>query len=118
MKRVVQARMSVLPSREDEVSRAPQVEDAELVRREEDARRQAGLIRRREEELAEKRRQREAEEARRRERLNQVFPFIELLLMQEPQVWQIMEWQPLPMYFLSNGILQNMLLQQMHKDFR
>jgi translation initiation factor IF-2 len=56
---------------EDEVSQAPQVDDAELVRREEDARRQAELIRRQEEELAEKRRQREAEEARERERIAQ-----------------------------------------------
>ncbi|HMS06244.1 MAG TPA: translation initiation factor IF-2 [Burkholderiaceae bacterium] len=44
----------------------PAVDQAELARREEDARRQAELIRRQEEELAEKRRQREEEEARER----------------------------------------------------
>ncbi len=42
-------------------------EDAELARREEEARRQAELIRRQEEELAEQRRQREAQEQRERE---------------------------------------------------
>jgi len=46
---------------------APQIDEAELARREEDARRQAELIRRQEEELAEKRRQREETEARERE---------------------------------------------------
>ncbi len=43
---------------------APVVDEAELARREEDARRQAELLRRQEEELAQKRRDREAEEAR------------------------------------------------------
>ncbi|MEZ5702061.1 MAG: translation initiation factor IF-2 [Burkholderiaceae bacterium] len=43
---------------------APAVDAAELARREEDARRQAELIRRQEEELAQKRKDREAEEAR------------------------------------------------------
>ncbi|OOG57468.1 translation initiation factor IF-2 [Polaromonas sp. C04] len=43
------------------------ISDAELGRREEEARRQAELIRRQEEELAEKRRQREAQETRERE---------------------------------------------------
>ena len=42
---------------------APVIDEAELARREEEARRQAELIRRQEEELAEKRRQREAQEA-------------------------------------------------------
>jgi translation initiation factor IF-2 len=46
---------------------APVIDDAELSRREEEARRQAELIRRQEEELAEKRRQREAQEKRERE---------------------------------------------------
>jgi len=41
----------------------PVIDQAELARREEEARRQAELIRRQEEELAEKRRQREAQEA-------------------------------------------------------
>ncbi len=41
----------------------PVIDHAELLRREEDARRQAELIRRQEEELAERRRQREAQEA-------------------------------------------------------
>ncbi|HWS04831.1 MAG TPA: translation initiation factor IF-2 [Burkholderiaceae bacterium] len=48
-----------------------QLDDAELSRREEEARRQAELIRRQEEELAERRRQREAQEAREREQLEQ-----------------------------------------------
>ncbi|MBU6501731.1 MAG: translation initiation factor IF-2 associated domain-containing protein, partial [Burkholderiales bacterium] len=43
------------------------LDEAELARREEEARRQAELIRRQEEELAEKRRQREARESRERE---------------------------------------------------
>jgi translation initiation factor IF-2 len=43
---------------------APTLDDAELARREEEARRQAELIRRQEEELAEKRRLREEQEAR------------------------------------------------------
>jgi translation initiation factor IF-2 len=50
---------------------APLIDEAELARREEEARRQAELIRRQEEELAEKRRQREAQEARERERAEQ-----------------------------------------------
>lgn len=47
---------------------APKIDEAELGRREEEARRQAELIRRQEEELAEKRRQREEAEARDREK--------------------------------------------------
>jgi translation initiation factor IF-2 len=50
-----------------EAPSAPLIDDAELARREEEARRQAELIRRQEEELAEKRRQREEQEARERE---------------------------------------------------
>lgn len=46
---------------------APVVDEAELERRAEEARRQAELLRRQEEELAEKRRQREAQEQRERE---------------------------------------------------
>src|SRR4051794_35261474 len=46
---------------------APHVDEAELTRREEEARRQAELIRRQEEDLAEKRRQREEKEKRERE---------------------------------------------------
>ena len=46
----------------------PKIDEAELTRREEEARRQAELIRRQEEELAEKRRQREETEAREREK--------------------------------------------------
>ncbi|MDP2067111.1 MAG: translation initiation factor IF-2 [Burkholderiaceae bacterium] len=46
---------------------APLIDHAELARREEEARRQAELIRRQEEELIEKRRLREAQEARERE---------------------------------------------------
>ncbi|MDR2851576.1 MAG: translation initiation factor IF-2 [Burkholderiaceae bacterium] len=45
----------------------PPIDQAELVRREEEARRQAELIRRQEEDLAEKRRQREEAEARARQ---------------------------------------------------
>jgi translation initiation factor IF-2 len=51
---------------------APRIDEAELARREEDARRQAELIRRQEEELAEKRRLREEAEARERERVERV----------------------------------------------
>ncbi|MDM0103629.1 translation initiation factor IF-2 [Variovorax sp. J22R24] len=47
---------------------APQIDEAELTRREEEARRQAELIRRQEEELVEKRRLREEAEAREREK--------------------------------------------------
>ena len=47
----------------------PQFDHAELARREEEARRQAELIRRQEEDLAEKRRQREAQEAAQRAEL-------------------------------------------------
>jgi translation initiation factor IF-2 len=45
----------------------PVVDEAELARREEEARRQAELLRRQEEELAQKRKEREAEEARQAE---------------------------------------------------
>ena len=50
---------------------APLIDEAELARREEEARRQAELIRRQEEELAERRRQREMQEAREREQVEQ-----------------------------------------------
>ncbi len=50
-----------------EPARGPVVDQAELQRREEEARRQAELLRRQEEELAEKRRQREEQERRERE---------------------------------------------------
>ncbi|MCD6664494.1 MAG: translation initiation factor IF-2 [Hydrogenophaga sp.] len=46
---------------------APAIDEAELARREEEARRQAELLRRQEEELAQKRKEREAEEARQAE---------------------------------------------------
>ena len=46
---------------------APLIDDAELARREEEARRQAELIRRQEEELAQRRRDREEQEARARD---------------------------------------------------
>ncbi|HET6222278.1 MAG TPA: translation initiation factor IF-2 associated domain-containing protein, partial [Dongiaceae bacterium] len=52
---------------EDAAPAAPVVDDAELARREEEASRQAELIRRQEEELAEKRRQREERERAERE---------------------------------------------------
>ncbi|AOW13644.1 translation initiation factor IF-2 [Hydrogenophaga crassostreae] len=52
------------PVDEPKAPAAPAVDSAELARREEDARRQAELIRRQEEELAQKRKDREAEEAR------------------------------------------------------
>ena len=51
----------------DQASAAPILDQAELARREEEARRQAEFIRRQEEELAEKRRLREAQEAKERE---------------------------------------------------
>jgi translation initiation factor IF-2 len=50
-----------------EAPSAPVIDDAELARREEEARRQAEFIRRQEEELAEKRRLREEQEARERD---------------------------------------------------
>ncbi|MDO8249634.1 MAG: translation initiation factor IF-2 [Rhodoferax sp.] len=53
------------PEQEHEV--APLIDNAELARREEEARRQAELIRRQEEELSERRRVREEQEARTRE---------------------------------------------------
>ncbi|MGE0497934.1 MAG: translation initiation factor IF-2 [Ramlibacter sp.] len=56
---------------EEAVSAAPVIDDAELSRREEEARRQAELIRRQEEELAEKRRVREEQETREREAAEQ-----------------------------------------------
>ncbi|MES2878327.1 MAG: translation initiation factor IF-2 [Pseudomonadota bacterium] len=52
---------------EHEVETAPLIDNAELARREEEARRQAELIRRQEEELIERRRQREEQEVRTRE---------------------------------------------------
>ncbi|MBU4517943.1 MAG: translation initiation factor IF-2 [Gammaproteobacteria bacterium] len=52
------------PVAEPQEPAAPVVDEAELARREEDARRQAELLRRQEEELTQKRLQREAEEAR------------------------------------------------------
>ena len=55
------------PQAEAEVPAAPVIDEAELARREEDARRQAELLRRQEEELARKREEREAEEARQAE---------------------------------------------------
>ena len=64
-----------LIKRDDEATAAaeeqsePQFDHAELARREEEARRQAELIRRQEEDLAEKRRQREAIEAQQRAEL-------------------------------------------------
>jgi translation initiation factor IF-2 len=69
VKRDEGADTAVVEAPEPEVQQpAPhQIEEAELARREEEARRQAELIRRQEEELAEKRRQREETEARERE---------------------------------------------------
>ena len=52
---------------QERATAAPILDQAELARREEEARRQAELIRRQEEELAEKRRVREAQEAKERE---------------------------------------------------
>ena len=54
------------PEVEQEVETTPQVDNADLARREEEARRQAELIRRQEEELIERRQQREAQEAKAR----------------------------------------------------
>jgi translation initiation factor IF-2 len=58
---------SAAPQPEQDMPAQPQIDTAELARREEDARRQAELIRRQEEELLERRREREAQEARARE---------------------------------------------------
>jgi len=55
------------PEVEHEIEAAPLIDNTELARREEEARRQAELIRRQEEELSERRRQREEQEARTRE---------------------------------------------------
>jgi translation initiation factor IF-2 len=55
------------PEAEVQAAPAPRVDEAELGRREEEARRQAELIRRQEEDLAQKRRQREEAEKRERE---------------------------------------------------
>jgi translation initiation factor IF-2 len=59
------------PAAEDAAPAAPVVDDAELQRREEEAERQAELLRRQEEELAERRRQREEQERREREAAEQ-----------------------------------------------
>src|SRR2546426_11256403 len=55
------------PAAEEAAPPAPVIDDAELQRREDEANRQAELLRRQEEELAERRRQREEQEARERE---------------------------------------------------
>src|SRR5438552_15982338 len=55
------------PAAEEAAPAAPVIDDAELQRREDEANRQAELLRRQEEELAERRRQREEQEARERE---------------------------------------------------
>ncbi len=70
VKRDEGADTAVVEAPEPEVQPQPaahQIDEAELARREEEARRQAELIRRQEEELAERRRQREETEARERE---------------------------------------------------
>jgi len=54
------------------LEKSPAIDQAELARREEEARRQTELIRRQEEELAERRRQREAQEAAAREAAEKV----------------------------------------------
>ncbi len=64
---VVGANENVEPEAEVAVAAAPIIDNAELARREEEARRQAELIRRQEEELAQRRRDREEQEARARE---------------------------------------------------
>src|SRR5439155_21507552 len=55
------------PAAEEAAPAAPVIDDAELQRREDEANRQAELLRRQEEELAERRRQREEQETRERE---------------------------------------------------
>src|SRR5215208_6219051 len=69
VKRDEGADTAVVEAPEPEVQQpaAHRIDEAELARREEEARRQAEFIRRQEEELAEKRRQREQAEARERE---------------------------------------------------
>ncbi len=59
------------PEVEHDVEVVPQVDNVDLARREEEARRQAELIRRQEEELIERRQQREAQEAKAREAADQ-----------------------------------------------
>ena len=63
----VESAVEVAPEPAPVAPAAPVIDSAELARREEEARRQAELIRRQEEELAERRRQREAQEAQERE---------------------------------------------------
>jgi len=58
---------SMEPEAPAAVPAAPQIDNAELARREEEARRQAELIRRQEEELAQRRREREEQEVRARD---------------------------------------------------
>ncbi|MBK7052455.1 MAG: translation initiation factor IF-2 [Rhodoferax sp.] len=60
-----------VPEQEQQFEAAPLIDNVELARREEDARRQAELIRRQEEELAERRRVREEQETRAREAAEQ-----------------------------------------------
>ena len=60
------------PVQKAETSTAPLIDQAELARREEEARHQAEFIRRQEEELAERRRQREEQEARERDAAEKV----------------------------------------------
>ncbi|MBX3660091.1 MAG: translation initiation factor IF-2 [Ramlibacter sp.] len=69
---------------EEAVSAAPVIDEAELARREEEARRQAELIRRQEEELAEKRRAREEQETREREAAEQAARAAEEKKVQAP----------------------------------
>nr|WP_297357101.1 translation initiation factor IF-2 [uncultured Caldimonas sp.] len=66
-KRVFVKRDDTPAVEEAPAAKAPVVDEAELQRREEEARRQAELLRRQEEELAEKRREREEQERRQRE---------------------------------------------------
>ncbi len=63
----VDTAVDVAPEPEVEVSSAPLIDNAELARREEEARRQAELIRRQEEELTQRRLEREQQEARAQE---------------------------------------------------
>ena len=70
-KRVFVKREEASAPAEDAAPAAPVVDEAELQRREEEAERQAELLRRQEEELAERRRQREEQEQREREAAEQ-----------------------------------------------
>ncbi|MCM2251849.1 MAG: translation initiation factor IF-2 [Ramlibacter sp.] len=93
VKREDGADTAVVEAPEPEVQQpaAHRIDEAELARREEEARRQAELIRRQEEELAEKRRQREEAEAREREAAEKAAREAEAARQQEEPVKSVVK---------------------------